>query len=70
MSAYACICGPMSIRCRSSETNYQCGYRHKCIYGCLTAKKVGLVVIAAAVFCLFLFLCVYVCVLFVCLFVF
>ena len=50
MSAYARICGPVSMRYRSSENNYQCGCRHKCIYGCLTAKKVGLIVITAAFF--------------------
>ena len=39
--AYAGICGPVSMRYRSSETNYQHGYTHKCIYGCLlTANKV------------------------------
>ena len=31
MFAYARICGPVSVRYRSSETNYQHGYRHKCI---------------------------------------
>ena len=36
-----CICGPVSMRYRSSETNFQYGYRYKCIYGCLsTANKV------------------------------
>ena len=33
--ASACICGPVSLRYRSSETNYQYGYRHKCLFGCL-----------------------------------
>ena len=36
-----CVCnGPVSKRCRSSETNFRYGYRHKCIH----------------VFCLFCFL--------------
>ena len=36
------ICGSVCMRYRSSETNYQCGYRHKCTNGCLlTANKVG-----------------------------
>ena len=40
--ANARICGPVSMISRSSETNFQCGYGHKCIYGCLlTAIKVG-----------------------------
>ena len=29
--AYARICVHVSMRYRSSETNYQYGYRHKCI---------------------------------------
>ena len=30
------------MRYRASETNYQYGYRHICLYGCLlTANKVG-----------------------------
>ena len=29
--AYARVCVPVSMRYRSSETNYQYGYRHKCI---------------------------------------
>ena len=46
--AYARICVHVSMRYRSSETNYQYGYRHKCIYGSLlTANKLG--------FCLFVF---------------
>ena len=41
MLAYARICGPMNMRYRSSVTNSQYGYKHKCIYGCLlTANKV------------------------------
>ena len=32
---YARICGPVSVRYRSSETNCQYGHRHKCTYGCL-----------------------------------
>ena len=41
MLAYARICGPMNMRYRSSEINYQHGYKHKCIYVCLlTANKV------------------------------
>ena len=33
MLAYARICCPMSMEYRSSETSFQYGYRHKCIYG-------------------------------------
>ena len=41
MLAYVCIRGPVCMRYRSSETIFQYGYRHKCIYGCLlTADKV------------------------------
>lgn len=40
MLACACTRGPVSMRCRSSETDYKYGYRHKCIYSCLlTANK-------------------------------
>ena len=31
--AYARICGPVTMRYRSSETNFQYGYRPKCVYG-------------------------------------
>ena len=31
VSYYARICGPVSMRYRSSETNYQYGYNHRCI---------------------------------------
>ena len=35
--AYECVSirVPVSMRYGSSETNYQYGHRHKCIYGCL-----------------------------------
>ena len=40
MLAYTCICGTVSMRYRSSETNYQYEYRHM-YYGCLlTAGRV------------------------------
>ena len=29
------LCGSVSMRCRSNETNYQYGNRHKCMYDCL-----------------------------------
>ena len=36
VSAYACICGPVNKRSRSSETHFHYGYRHNkiCVYGC------------------------------------
>ena len=38
-----CAGADLSMRYRLSETNFQYGYRHKCIYGCLlTANKVFL----------------------------
>ena len=42
MLAYAHVCGPVSMRYRSSETNFQYRYRRRYIYmyGCwLTASK-------------------------------
>ena len=40
MLAYArIICGPVSVRYRSSETNYQYEYRHKGIYYLVAFKK-------------------------------
>ena len=39
--AFLRICGPVIVRCRSSETNHQYEYWHKCIHGfLLTANKV------------------------------
>ena len=32
MLAYALVYVPLRMRYTSSETNYQYGYRHKCIY--------------------------------------
>ena len=50
--AYACICGPVNKRYRSSETHFHSGYRHKCIW-LLAANKGVFVCFFVSLFVLF-----------------